>query len=112
MDYSKDIISILLRVPEGLSIRKIVRHVYNSHNTLFETADLEEIKRSVTQYLIRNSKTPSSPIERTTERGVYRLNEKSQESRELMLQFREQEDDPVKNVPPTDTSLDMFEGMY
>lgn len=95
--------------PEGLSIRKIVRHVYNAHNSLFETADLEEIKRSVTQYLVSRSKTPSSPIEHTGERGVYRLNPRSEESKELMLMFTDQEEQsPETNTPQQDTSLDLF----
>lgn len=88
--------------------------MYNAHNSLFESADLEDVKRFVTQYLISKSKSPSSPIERTSERGVYRLNERSSESRELMLQFKEEEETevPENSVQSNDNSLDMFEGMY
>lgn len=114
MDYSKDILDILLKAPEGLSIRKIVRHVYNAHNNLFETVDIEDVKRFVTQYLNSRSKTSSSPIERTGERGVYRLNEKSKESMELMLQFKEQNDEQVleETVKYDADTADLFAGMY
>lgn len=99
--------------PDGLSIRKIVRHVYNAHNSLFETVDLEEVKRSVTQYLVSRSKTPNSPIEHTGERGVYRLNPRSEESQELMLMFREHEDEPMEpSMQQQDTSLDLFADFF
>lgn len=114
MDYSKDIIDILLKAPQGLSVRKIVRHVYNAHNSLFESADIEDIKRFVGQYLSARSKTSKSPIEHAEERGVYRLNLQSQESQQLMLHFRDDAQElseDVKNAGE-DTSLDLFEGMY
>lgn len=103
-----------MRAPEGLSIRKIVRHVYNSHNSLFETVELEDVKRDVTQYLASQSKNSSSPIERTSERGVYRLNPTEQTNIQLMLDFKEEEKKGEEETTPTsiDTSLDMFEGMY
>lgn len=114
-DYSKDIIDILLRAPEGLSIRKIVRHVYNAHNTLFETVPLDDIKRDVTQFLTYRSKSASSQIERTGVRGVYRLNPDSEVSQQLMLQFKEEEEKEQQTAvtePSKDTSLDLFAGMF
>ncbi|WP_277821234.1 hypothetical protein [Palleniella muris] len=92
-DYSKDITELLLRIPDGLPLRKIVRHVYNAHNTFFETISMEDVSRDVASYLQRRSKTPGSPIERVGARGFYRLNPDSGESRQLMLQFREQEEE-------------------
>lgn len=112
-DYGKDIIELLLRAPEGLSIRKIVRHVYNAHNTLFETVSLDDVKREVKQYLTYRSKLPSSPIVHSGERGIYKLNPNSQESQQLMLQFKD-ESEIIEEMPENDidTSIDMFEGMY
>lgn len=115
MDYSQDIIDILLRAPEGLSIRKIVRHVYNAHTTLFESADLDEVKRFVTQYLTSRSKTLSSPIEHTGARGVYRLNPNSQESRHLMLDFKafEESEEEEPEIKHTDEGIqDMFADFF
>lgn len=98
-----------MKAPEGLPVRKIVRHVYNAHNTLFGTVDLEDVKRYVTQYLASRSKTPSSPIERTDKRGVYRLNPNSNAAVELMLQFSEQtEETQLPAVSCADESLDLF----
>lgn len=111
-DYGKDILEILLKVPDGLSIRKIVRHVYNMHNSLFETVDLEDVKRDVTNYLTNRSRSPQSPIQKTAERGVYRLNPKSEECKELQLQFKDFEEEEKLQEIVQDTSLDMFEGMY
>lgn len=114
MNYSADILNILLQAPEGLSVRKIVRHVYNAHNTLFETVELEDVKRYVTQYLASRSKTSTSPIEHTGQRGVYRLNPLSSESRELMLQFQEEKegDEDNSNNAEVDTSMDMFSDFF
>lgn len=114
MDYSADILNILVQAPEGLSVRKIVRHVYNAHNSLFETVELEDVKRYVTQYLASRSKTRRSPIERTSERGVYRLNPLSNECKELMLQFQEESDerDGIEGKQDIDDSLDMFSDFF
>ena len=115
IDYSKDIIDILARVPAGLSIRKIVRHVYNAHNSLFETVPLEEVKRDVTQYLTSRAKTASSPIEHAETWGVYRLKADYLAARQLELNFLNQEaetKEEEKEKQTVDTSLDLFEGMW
>lgn len=99
--------------PDGLSIRKIVRHVYNAHNSLFETVDLEEVKRSVTQYLVNRSKTSNSPIEHTGERGIYRLNPRSEESQELMLMFRDHDDELSEpTMQQQDSTPDLFADFF
>lgn len=111
MDYTKDIIDILLRAPEGLSARKIVRHVYNAHNTLFESVDFESVKRDVIAELQRRSKSETSLIERGETRGVYRLNLKSQETQQLKLQFDFTDD----NLPPetqTDVTMDLSLSLF
>lgn len=113
-DYSKEIVDLLLRVPEGLPVRKIVRHIYNAHNTFFDTIPIEDVNRDVVSYLKRRSKTPESPIEHAGTRGVYRLNPNSGESRQLMLQFKEQEESGGQETGITveDKSLDLFDGLF
>lgn len=113
-DYSKDITNLLLRFPEGLPLRKIVRHVYNVHNTFFDAISLEDVSRDVASYLQRRSKTLESPIEHAGTRGFYRLNPNSGESRQLMLQFKEQQEEYIEEQkePPTEESLDMFDGFF
>lgn len=115
MDYGNDILRLLQDVPDGLSIRKIVRHVYNSHNSLFQTVDLEEVKRNVTQYVISRSKTKASPIEHTGRRGVYRINPyyRSNVMHELAFKDHEYEEasDEREKIVAEDTP-DMFAGMY
>lgn len=113
-DYSKDITDLLLRFPEGLPLRKIVRHVYNAHNTFFDTISLEDVSRDVASYLQRRSKTPESPIEHAGTRGFYRLNPDSGGSRQLMLQFQEQQEESVEEQPesPTENPLDLFDGFF
>lgn len=105
----------MAKVPDGLSIRKIVRHVYNAHNSLFDTVDLEEVKRSVTMYLTAKSKMPSSFIEKTDQRGVYRLKPNYRSNMELQFEFKDctkEPDEECAGIESIDTSLDMFEGMY
>ena len=123
-DYSKDIIQILLRVPDGLSIRKIVRHVYNSHNTFFETVPLDDVKRSVTQYLTSRANSKSSPIEHAAERGCYRLKPNMRQNLQLTLDFNNDDDNNITDgsadnnqsegikSSADDNLPDMFEGMY
>ena len=85
-----------------MSVRKIVRHIYNARNDMFCPLDIEDVKRDVTSYLTRKSKTPTSIIEHGEQRGVYRLNLNSRDAQQLVLQFKadEEEDTP----PPPDTT--------
>lgn len=90
--------------------------MYNTHNSLFDHIDIEEVKRHVTAYLIRKSKTKSSPIERTETRGVYRLNPQYSLDKELTLNFLD-EDEEQEEEPPTppafdDSIPDLFAGVY
>ena len=58
---------------EGLSVRKISRHVYNACNTLFHPITQEEVHKYVQSYLLKNSKADDPFIEKKR-KGVYRLN--------------------------------------
>ncbi len=78
--------------------------------TFFVSPDFEEIRNYVQQYLLKNSKSNNSLIERTEQRGWYRLNTTgSNDAQQLMLQFRD-EQQPVEEVKPQkDLSLDLFD---
>ena len=75
-DYSKDIINVLEQFPEGLPIRAIAKYVYNKKNSFFDKADLEEVKKNVTNFLVSRSRSRNSSIVRTGERGIYKLDRK------------------------------------
>ena len=108
LDYEKEILKFLTEAGEqGLSVQKIARHVFNSCNTFFEPVSFEEVHRYVQSFLLRNSKNSDSIIEKTGMRGNYRLNPDNQESRQLMLLFRDDvpEDNPKE---PEDQSLSLF----
>ena len=75
MTYDKQILQILTAVGErGIGVQQLAKHVYNLNNTLFTQPDMQEVHGYVQQFLLRNSKSPQSLIERTERRGYYRLN--------------------------------------
>ena len=97
----------------GISVQLIAKHVYNQNLTLFSTPDLKEIHAYVQQYLLRNSKTAQSLVERTERRGFYRLNtSNSSDARQVMLEFREEENNVEEAQeeikPQQDLSLSLF----
>lgn len=111
MTYDSQIIQILTEVGEqGISVQSMTRHLYNMNVSLFAAVDIEEIRNYVQQYLLKNSKSPQSLIERTGRRGYYRLNiQNNADARQLLLEFRShisQEEMPVPSVP--DLSLELF----
>ena len=96
----------------GMSVQTIAKHVYNMNCTLFFQPDYEEIRHYVQQYLLRNSRSGQSLIERTGRRGYYRLNTKgSKDARQLMLQFsdEQQPQEEEEKKPQQDLSLDLFD---
>lgn len=107
LDFSKDIIEILLRAPDGLSIRKIVRHVYNAHNTFFETVDLEDVKREVSTFLASRSKSSKSLIVHTGVRGIYKLNLNTDEGKQLALQFTDEQPTEKPSDDNKDTNKEL-----
>ena len=75
MTYDQQILHILTEAGErGISVQTIARHVFNMNVSLFVSPDFEEIRTYVQQYLLRNSRSSLSLIERTERRGYYRLN--------------------------------------
>jgi len=108
VDYDREILRILTEVGErGLSVAKISHHVYNSCNSFFAVVSYEDVHRYVSQFLLRNSKNPDSII-RKSERGVYYINFKSQESNQLMLQFCDNIPEPESKKTEEDRSLSLF----
>ena len=74
MNIEKEIVKVLAEVGQsGLSSRKISIHVYNSRNSFFDDVPFELIYNNVRQFLFKCSRNPDSVIERTEQRGVYRL---------------------------------------
>ena len=96
----------------GVSVRAISKHVFNMNSTFFSQPDYEELRAYVQKYLLRNSKSRQSLIERTDRRGYYRLNTKgSKDAQQLLLQFREKKEEREEKKeerPEQDLSLSLF----
>lgn len=110
MNYDHEVLRILAEAGDnGLSIKKIAMHVYNRVNGLFCTVDLDEVRRQVANYITRSTRQPDSIIERTEERGVYRINLKARETNQLQFDFKEYTDEPAEEKNDcVDTSLSLF----
>ena len=110
MTYDQQILRILTEAgKDGVSVQAIAKHVYNMNCTFFMQPDYEEIRSYVQQYLLRNSKSGQSLIERTEHRGYYRLNTTgSADARQMMLQFRDVQEEKEEERPQQDLSLDLF----
>ena len=112
MTYDRQILRILSDVGDkGISVQLLAKHVYNQNSTLFFSPDLSEIHAYVQQYLLKNSKSPSSLIESMEQRGYYRLNtSQNAAARQLVLEFREQSsiEEEKEETPQQDLSLDLF----
>ena len=109
MEYEREILRILIDAgSEGLSVHKISRHVFNACNSFFNPISLDTIHAYVSNYLLTQSKKPASLIEKTQQRGVYRLNMQLPESQQLRLQFLDEAEEEVR---PTneDMSLPLFD---
>lgn len=90
MDYHQEILRILIEADcEGLSVKKIVNHVYNACNSLFAPIAYDSVYKAVVQDLITHAKKPNSLIVRTAKRGTYRINTENPLSNQLLLQFKE-----------------------
>lgn len=113
MTYDQQILDILTAVGEkGISVQLLAKHVYNNNLSFFFTPNLEEIRAYIQQYLLKNSKQPSSLIEKMERRGYYRLNtQNNPDARQLLIDFREESlPNDIEERPDTDVdlSLDLF----
>lgn len=111
--YNNEILKVLAEAGnDGLSVKKIARHVHNAHNTLFSNVSFEEVYSYVGQYLKRNSKCVDSIIERTDLRGVYRINLRNEHSQQLMLQFQDEYNEKESSQEAVvDQSLSLFDDL-
>lgn len=88
MKYDREIYKVLVEAGEtGIPLQKLSRHVYNACNSLFYPVELSEVHNYIISFVQRNSGSPASPIERMSQRGVYRLNPNANSTSELKLQF-------------------------
>lgn len=111
MNYEQDILRILFEAgKDGLPLRKIVRHVYNQHNGLFDALTYEVVYRDVFACVKKNSKSKYSLLENTERRGFYRMNMNSAGSRQLLLAFSDDGDDnqAESKSMDDDMSLSLF----
>ncbi len=110
MNYEKEILCILVEAGDrGLSLNKIVMHVFNSRNGFFDVVSFEDVHRYVSNYLKRNCKSVGSAIEKTGKRGIYRLNPSSVASCQLQFNFKNEDENELKNdLHDEDQSLSLF----
>lgn len=112
MNYEQDITRLLYEAgKDGLSVKKITRHIYNMHNGLFETVSYEAVYKDVVACISKNSKSKDGIFEKTGEWGHYRLNHKSNTDSQLFFNFEEQDTDGERDdisKPQADMSLSLF----
>lgn len=115
MSYDKQIVQVLLVAGDrGISIRSLVKHVYNLNCTLFSQPDLEEVKDYVRKFIQRNSKSAKSLVARTGRRGYYRLNTRNNaDARQMVMNFHKDAvsatDEQKEDKPQPDLSLSLFD---
>lgn len=110
--YKRHILKVLAEVGTmGISVKNLSKHVFNMSSTLFEQPDMDDVRRNVRQFLLRNSKNSSSLIENMERWGYYRLNtNRSYEAKQLMLSFSEEEPtEKPKEQECQDLSLSLFD---
>lgn len=108
MNYEQEIKELLFEAGnDGLSIKKIARHIFNMHNGLFESVPYEKVYKDIQACVAKNNKSTQPFMERTERWGYYRLTKKSKKSQQLMLQFKEEEDKDNGDAPQKDIDLSL-----
>lgn len=93
--YTNEIINVLCEAGDnGLPVRKIALHVYNTCNTLFAPVLIDDVHHDVRLWLKANSQSTDSLVCRCDKRGYYRINTSSQTAQQLMLQFCDDTNEP------------------
>lgn len=89
MIYDRQILEVLSQVGDGgISVQMLAKHLYNMNCSLFTELDIDDLRRYVQLFLLRNSKSPDSVVERAGRRGFYRLNHcKSADAGQLRFDF-------------------------
>lgn len=76
MSYEQEIKELLFEAgKEGLSAKKIARHIFNKHNGLFETTPYDEVYKAVQYCIAKNNKSAKPFIEKAERWGYYKLTE-------------------------------------
>lgn len=115
INLDQEIIRVLAEAGDrGLSMKKITMHVYNHVNGLFFSVDFDEVRRLVVNFVNRNARQSGSVIERTNERGIYRLNKCSGDENQLKLDFKdflesEKDNSKSSSCDDKDCSLSLFD---
>ena len=105
MRYEKDILLLLIEAGEkGLSVGKISRHIFNTHNSL----DVEEVHQEVQQCLVKMSRRTDSMLGKV-KKGVYCINTENQQVKQLRLKFLNEQNETKEVSPQADLSLNLFE---
>lgn len=109
-NYDNKILEVLAEAGEaGMSVHKIARHVFNASNSLFEPIEFEDVHRYVQQYVLRCSRGADALLQNVGQRGIYRLNPNSAQSQQLMLMFRDDEEELEEGKKGgEDLSLSLF----
>ena len=109
-NYDNKILEVLAEARgAGMSVHKIARHVYNASNSLFEPIEFEDVHRYVQQYVLRCSRGGDALLQNVGQRGIYRLNPNSAQSQQLMLMFRDDEEELEEGKSGADDlSLSLF----
>ena len=96
MKYDRLIIEILMEAgSDGLTVRKVSRHVFNAVNGLFDEADIEAVHKLVRAFLQRHSKGASPALDRP-KHGSYALNRRTAAGRALIERLLSEETDQLK----------------
>ena len=87
--YDSQIVGILAKMGDkGMSVQMLAKHLYNMNCSLFEDRDIDAMRRYVQQFVLRNSRSPLSLLERMERRGFYRLNpRRAFVPRQLVFEF-------------------------
>ena len=89
MKYDRLIIEILMEAgSDGLTVRKVSRHVFNAVNGLFDDA----VHKLVRAFLLRHSKGASPALDRP-KHGSYALNRRTAAGRALIERLLSEETD-------------------
>ena len=107
-NHDNSIIKVLAEAGEnGISVKKLARHVFNASHSFFEPVTFDDVYRYVQLFVRRNSKGSEALLVGGGHRGHYRLNPNSAQSQQLLLMFCDDEEDkePVKTE---DLSLSLF----
>lgn len=98
INYDKEILSILNEADSksGLSLRNIVRHVYNITSCdMFHARPYQDVYHDVAKCLHKEVSLRGGLFTKAEKRGYYRLNNQSRKAHQLLLEF---ESDPLSGL--------------